>query len=169
MQYMNKVFLLIGGNMGDRLQNLHQAIARLSAACGPVLQQSAVYETAAWGKTDQPSFLNQALLLTTGLQAQELITTILLVEEKMGRLRMEKFGPRVIDIDILFYNEVVMHEPNLTIPHPQLQNRRFVLVPMQEIAPELVHPVFHKTITQLLQECKDELAVKKYGELGMKN
>ena len=87
----------------------------------------------------------------------------------MGRLRMEKFGPRVIDIDILFYNEVEMHEPNLTIPHPQLQNRRFVLVPMQEIAPELVHPVFHKTITQLLQECKDELAVKKYGELGMKN
>jgi len=169
MQYMNKVFLLIGGNMGDRLQNLHQAITGLSATCGPVLQQSAVYETAAWGKTDQPSFLNQALLLTTGLQAQELITTILLVEEKMGRLRMEKFGPRVIDIDILFYNEVVMHEPNLTIPHPQLQNRRFVLVPMQEIAPELVHPVFHKTITQLLQECKDELAVKKYGELGMKN
>jgi 2-amino-4-hydroxy-6-hydroxymethyldihydropteridine diphosphokinase len=160
MQYMNKVFLLIGGNMGDRLQNLHQAIALLSATCGPLLQQSAVYETAAWGKTDQPSFLNQALLLTTGLQPPGLITTILSVEEKMGRLRMEKFGPRVIDIDILFYDEVVMNEPNLTIPHPQLQNRRFVLVPMQEIAPELVHPVFHKTITQLLEECPDTLAVK---------
>jgi 2-amino-4-hydroxy-6-hydroxymethyldihydropteridine diphosphokinase len=73
---------------------------------------------------------------------------------------MEKFGPRVIDIDILFYDEVVMNEPNLTIPHPQLQNRRFVLVPMQEIAPELVHPVFHKTITQLLEECPDKLPVK---------
>ena len=161
MQYMNKVFLLIGGNMGDRLQNLHQAIALLSATCGPVIQQSAVYETAAWGKTDQAAFLNQALLLTTSLTPQELITTILSVEEEMGRLRMEKNGPRVIDIDIIFYNELVMQEPNLTIPHPQLQNRRFVLVPLHEIAPTFVHPVLHKTITELLEECKDDLAVEK--------
>jgi len=161
MQYMNKVFLLIGGNMGDRLQNLHQAIALLSATCGPVIQQSAVYETAAWGKTDQAAFLNQALLLTTSLTPQELITTILSVEEEMGRLRMEKNGPRVIDIDIIFYNELVMQEPNLTIPHPQLQNRHFVLVPLHEIAPTFVHPVLHKTITELLEECKDDLAVEK--------
>ena len=159
MQYMNKVFLLIGGNMGDRLQNLHQAIAQLSATCGPVLQQSAVYETAAWGKTDQAAFLNQALLLTTSLTPQELITTILSVEEQLGRRRMERNGPRVIDIDIIFYNDLVMQEPHLTIPHPQLQNRRFVLVPLQEIAPAFVHPVLHKTIDELLKECKDELAV----------
>jgi 2-amino-4-hydroxy-6-hydroxymethyldihydropteridine diphosphokinase len=162
MQYMNKVFLLIGGNIGDRLQNLHQAITLLSATCGPVIQQSAVYETAAWGKTDQAAFLNQALVLTTLLRAQELLTTILSVEEEMGRRRMEKFGPRVIDIDILFFNDAVIQEPNLTVPHPQLQNRRFALAPMQEIAPELVHPVLHKTIAQLLVECKDELAVKPY-------
>jgi 2-amino-4-hydroxy-6-hydroxymethyldihydropteridine diphosphokinase len=161
MQYMNKVFLLIGGNMGDRLQNLHQAIALLSAACGPVIQQSAVYETAAWGKTDQAAFLNQALLITTTLTPHELITTILSVEEKMGRRRMEKNGPRVIDIDIIFYNDLVMHEPHLTIPHPQLQNRRFVLVPLCELAPEFVHPVFHKTIARLLAECGDELGVEK--------
>lgn len=80
----------------------------------------------------------------------------------IGNYRVEKFGPRVIDIDILFYNDVVMQEPNLTIPHPRLQNRRFALVPMQEIAPGLVHPVFHKTITQLLQECPDKLAVSKF-------
>src|SRR5262245_12095415 len=105
MQYMNKVFLLIGGNMGNRLQNLNQAISLLDATCGPVLQQSGVYETAAWGKTDQPSFLNQVLLLSTNMTAQELIGTILSVEEQMGRKRMEKFGPRIIDIDILFFND----------------------------------------------------------------
>ena len=161
MQYMNKVFLLIGGNMGDRLQNLHQAISLVEATCGPVIQQSAVYETAAWGKTDQAAFLNQALVLTTLLTPQELITTILSVEEQMGRRRMERNGPRVIDIDIIFYNDLVMHEPHLTIPHPQLQNRRFVLVPLVEIAPAYVHPVLHKSVTELLKECKDELAVEK--------
>jgi 2-amino-4-hydroxy-6-hydroxymethyldihydropteridine diphosphokinase len=159
MQYMNKVFLLIGGNMGDRLQNLHQAIALLSATCGPVIQQSAVYETAAWGKTDQAAFLNQALLLNTSLSAQELITAVLLVEERMGRHRAEKFGPRVIDIDIMFYNDAVINEPHLTIPHPQMQNRRFALVPLNELAPKMVHPVLNKTLEELLQECKDELPV----------
>lgn len=159
MQYMNKVFLLIGGNMGNRLQNLHQAIKLLSAACGPVVQQSAVYETAAWGKTDQAAFLNQALLLTTSLSARELIITILSVEEQMGRQRLEKFGPRLIDIDMIFYNDDVIDEPNLTIPHPELQNRRFVLAPLNEIAPSFVHPVLNKTVAELLKECKDELEV----------
>lgn len=167
MQYMNKVFLLIGGNMGDRLQNLHQAIDLLAASCGPVLQQSAVYETAAWGKTDQAAFLNQAIVLSTALSPQELITTILSVEEKMGRLRMEKFGPRVIDIDIMFYDDAIIHEPNLIIPHPELQNRRFALVPMTEIAPRMVHPVLNKTLEQLLLECKDELPVIKFEMKGL--
>jgi 2-amino-4-hydroxy-6-hydroxymethyldihydropteridine diphosphokinase len=162
MQYMNKVFLLIGGNMGDRLQNLHQAITLLSEAVGPVIQQSAVYETAAWGKTDQPAFLNQALLLKTRLSAQELIIAALLVEEQMGRHRMEKFGPRVIDIDIMFYNEDVIDEAHLTIPHPQMQNRRFALVPLNELAPLYVHPVLNKTVEELLLECKDELPVILY-------
>lgn len=161
MQYMNKVFLLIGGNMGHRLQNLHQAVSLLAAACGPVIQQSAVYETAAWGKTDQAAFLNQALLLTTSLSAGDLITTILSVEEKMGRRRLERFGPRLIDIDMLFYNDDIIDAPNLTIPHPEMQNRRFVLVPLNEIAPSFVHPVFHKTVAELLKECPDELEVKK--------
>ena len=162
MQYMNKVFLLIGGNMGNRLQNLHQAITLLSASCGPVIQQSAVYETAAWGKTDQAAFLNQALLLNTELSAQELITTVLSVEEQMGRHRTEKFGPRVIDIDIMFYNEEIINEPHLTVPHPQMQNRRFALIPLNELAPLFVHPVLKKTIKQLLIECNDELPVTKF-------
>ncbi|MCS3795329.1 2-amino-4-hydroxy-6-hydroxymethyldihydropteridine diphosphokinase [Niastella sp. OAS944] len=164
---MNKVFLLIGGNMGDRLQNLHQAISLLSAAVGPVIQQSAVYETAAWGKTDQPAFLNQALLLTSRLSARELIVTVLSVEEEMGRHRTEKFGPRVIDIDIMFYNEDVINEPHLTIPHPQMQNRRFALVPLVELAPEMIHPVLGKTLEELLLECKDELPVVNFSKTGL--
>lgn len=167
MQYMNKVFLLIGGNMGDRLQNLHQAIELLSATCGPVIQQSMVYETAAWGKTDQPAFLNQALLLHSILSAQELIITVLGVEEQMGRHRAEKFGPRVIDIDIMFYNEEVINEPHLTIPHPQMQNRRFALIPLIELAPQMVHPVLNKTLEELLLECKDELPVVNYSKTGL--
>lgn len=159
MQYMNKVFLLIGGNIGDRLKFLEEAIELVDLTCGDILQRSAVYETAAWGKTDQAPFLNQALLLHTSSTAQELISNILVVEEIMGRHRTEKFGPRVIDIDILFFNEEIIKEPNLTIPHPELQNRRFVLVPLQEIAPGFVHPVLQKTVEQLLEECPDKLAV----------
>jgi len=161
MQYMNKVFLLIGGNMGDRLQNLRQAKAVLQQTCGPVVQESAIYETAAWGKTDQEAFLNQALVLETNLPARELLATILLVEEKLGRRRMEKFGPRIIDIDIIFYNDAVIDEPGLTVPHPQLPYRRFVLTPLNEIAPDLVHPVLNKTIAELLLECEDGLEVRR--------
>src|SRR5581483_1173892 len=161
MQYMNKVFLLIGGNMGDRLQNLRQAKAVLQQTCGPVVQESAIYETAAWGKTDQEAFLNQALVLETNLPARELLATILLVEEKLGRRRMEKFGPRIIDIDIIFYNDAVIDEPGLTVPHPQLPYRRFVLTPLNEIAPALVHPVLNKTIAELLLECEDGLEVRR--------
>ena len=158
---MNNAYLLIGGNMGNRLQNLHQAIELLAGECGPVQQVSAVYETAAWGKTDQPAFLNQAVYLTTALTAHQLLTSILGIEEQMGRRRMEKFGPRIIDIDIIFYNDAVIDDAALTIPHPHMQHRRFVLTPLQQIAGGLVHPVFDKTVTQLLNECADELEVTK--------
>lgn len=157
---MNKVYLLIGGNVGNRLQNLGRAVEWLNATCGTVVQQSALYETAAWGNTEQAPFLNQALLLITTIPATELIYTLLQVEERMGRIREKKYGPRIIDIDMLFYNDDIIRHPHLTIPHPEIQNRRFALAPLQEIAPEWVHPVLHKTIRQLLEECKDELEVK---------
>jgi len=125
------------------------------------MARSSLYESAAWGKTDQPDFLNQTLLLQTGLTAQNLMRTILDIEEKMGRKRIQQYGPRTIDIDILFFNEEIIDEPSLVIPHPQIQNRRFTLVPMDELAPGLIHPVLHKSIHQLLQECTDPLDVKK--------
>lgn len=161
MQYMNKAYLLIGGNVGNRLQNLHQAVTAIDQTCGRVLLQSSVYETAAWGKTDQQAFLNQALLIETTFSAPDLLKGVLEVESRLGRVRKERYGPRVIDIDIIFFNNDIIRLPALTIPHPEVQNRRFALTPLHEIAPSLVHPVFHKTIDRLLQECPDELQVKK--------
>ncbi len=161
MQYMNKVYLLTGGNIGNRRQYLQQA-ASLLEQYGTVIQKSGLYETAAWGKTDQPAFLNQVLLLHTTLSATGLLEKMLETELALGRARMEKYGPRIIDIDMLFFNEEVIDHPFLTVPHPRLAERRFVLVPLMEIAPDLVHPVLHKTISQLLQECPDKLEVVRF-------
>jgi 2-amino-4-hydroxy-6-hydroxymethyldihydropteridine diphosphokinase len=161
---MNNVYLLIGGNVGNRRQNLQQAIIALNRSCGTIVQQSAIYETAAWGKTDQQAFLNQALLLETSFTPPALLEHILEAETSLGRVRQERYGPRIIDIDILFFNNDIVRQPALTIPHPQVQNRRFALEPLHEIAPHLVHPVFNKTIHQLLLECPDTLEVKRWEE-----
>lgn len=160
LQYMNKAYLLIGGNMGNREQNLGRAVELLKLT-GKVKNLSGLYETAAWGKTDQPSFLNQAVLLATALKARQLLEAVLHIEEKMGRKREEKYGPRIIDIDILFYDAAIISEPGLIIPHPEIQNRRFALEPMQEIAPRWKHPLLKKTIAELLKECPDKLEVHK--------
>jgi 2-amino-4-hydroxy-6-hydroxymethyldihydropteridine diphosphokinase len=158
---MNSAYLLIGGNMGDRFENLDKTRALISGDCGDIVKQSSVFETSAWGKTDQPDFLNQALELETALQAGDLLKSLLAIEQKMGRFRGEKYGPRIIDIDIILFNREIIDLPHLKVPHPQMQNRRFVLAPMAEIAPRLVHPVSGKTMTQLLADCPDGLAVNK--------
>ncbi|MBO9561587.1 MAG: 2-amino-4-hydroxy-6-hydroxymethyldihydropteridine diphosphokinase [Niastella sp.] len=159
---MNYVYLLIGGNVGDRLHNLQQAVITIGRTCGRVVRQSAVYETAAWGKTDQQSFLNQALLVETNLTAFQLLERVLEAETLLGRVRKERYGPRIIDIDILLFNYDEIDEPDLVIPHPELQNRRFALTPLAEIAPGYLHPVLGKTIQTLLAECKDDLEVKEW-------
>ena len=159
---MNKAYLLTGGNLGDRVINLKTAEEMVDQQCGPVIQTSSIYETAAWGNTDQPPFLNQALGIETDLNAKQLIRHILKIEKLMGRIRKEKYGPRIIDIDILLFNQEIYDYPFLKIPHPELQNRRFALMPLAEIAAGIIHPVFNKSISHLLIECKDELDVKKY-------
>lgn len=160
---MKTAFLLTGGNMGDREGNLAQARQLLQEYCGNITAVSSLYETAAWGKTDQPSFLNQALQLETLLTARQLIRRILKVEKQMGRVREEKYGPRIIDIDILLFGNERHNYPLLKVPHPELPNRRFALLPLAEIATDLVHPVLKKTIRELLEICPDHLEVKKYS------
>ena len=160
---MNKAYLLTGSNLGDREQYLATARSLINEQCGTIVTASSLYETAAWGKTDQPSFLNQALELETPLNARQLIRRILKVEKIMGRIRDEKYGPRLIDIDILLFNNEKHNYQFLKIPHPEMPNRRFALLPLAEIAADIIHPVLNKTINELLKECKDELPVKKYS------
>jgi 2-amino-4-hydroxy-6-hydroxymethyldihydropteridine diphosphokinase len=159
---MNKAYLLTGGNIGDRESMLNQARQLLKEYCGQITAQSSLYETAAWGHTSQPAFLNQALELSTPLNAKQLIRKILKLEKMMGRERKQKYGPRIIDIDILLFNNETLDISFLKIPHPELQNRRFALLPLSEIAPGIIHPVLNKTISELLNKCPDKLPVKKY-------
>jgi len=160
---MNTAYLLTGGNLGNREENLTIARELITQHCGTIVHASSLYETAAWGKTDQPSFLNQALELQTAFKARQLIRKVLKIERTMGRTREEKYGPRIIDIDILLFNEEKHDYRLLKLPHPEMQNRRFALLPLAEIAPNVLHPVFNKTVIELLKECKDELPVKKYS------
>lgn len=159
---MNRSYLLIGGNEGDRIAQLATAIAHISASAGTVKRTSAVYETEPWGKSDQPWFLNQALELETGLDAASLLAVLLGIEEKMGRRRSEKYGARRIDIDILFFNDAIVREPGLVIPHPEMASRRFVLTPLDEIASDHIHPVLCRSVRELLLACTDQLEVKRY-------
>ena len=122
-----------------------------------------MYETAAWGNTKQAAFLNQVISIRTSLPPDDLMKKLLEIEQKLGRLRTEKYGPRTIDLDILFYDALIYHSAIVTLPHPAIQDRKFVLIPLAELSPGKIHPVYKKTIRTLLNECADQLAVIKHG------
>jgi 2-amino-4-hydroxy-6-hydroxymethyldihydropteridine diphosphokinase len=158
---MNITYLLLGSNEGDRVLWFQKASGLIATTCGTITRTSATYETAAWGITAQPDFLNKVLELQTDLSPDDLLAALLHIETILGRHRNVKWGPRTIDIDILLYNNDVIDTPSLVIPHPFLHVRRFTLAPLAELIPAYIHPVLRKTILQLLDECPDKLEVHK--------
>lgn len=154
-------YLLIGGNIGDRFDNLSKAREWISLRCGRLSRCSAIYETAAWGFEDQPDFLNQVLELETALPPRSLLQAILGVEALMGRHREVRYGPRTIDIDILLYGDRAVDDPDLRIPHPRLADRRFALEPLSELAADLQHPCTGQSIRTMLACCADRLPVRR--------
>lgn len=158
---MNDVYLLLGSNLGDRQYFLQKAIQYIENEIAPVVKASSVYETQSWGKTDAPDYLNQVILVQTNIPPQTILKKILDIEIILGRRREEKWGSRTIDIDILFYGDAVINEPELQIPHPELHKRRFTLEPLSEIAPDFVHTNYKKSNLELKNELQDSLIVKK--------
>jgi len=148
---MHHVYLGLGSNLGNRKCNLEEAIRQISEFA-TINKISSIYETEPWGLKDQPKFLNLVIFVESTLGPNELLLHLKKIEQQMGRKKSVRFGPRLIDVDILFYDDYMMNTPELTIPHPHLTERAFVLVPLAEIAPKLVHSQNHKTIKALLQE-----------------
>ncbi len=164
---MHRIYLLLGSNLGDRLWYLQQGCQLIETEIGKIERKSSVYRTASWGNTEQPEFLNQAVCVISALSPYELLTAVLLIEKVLGRKRVEKWGSRTLDVDILFYDNDMINEPDLIIPHPLLHHRRFALAPLEEIAPDLYHPVSGKKIKELLSELSDNLYVEKTVNLSL--
>lgn len=166
---MAKAYLGLGSNLGDRQAHLRAALERLKREAGPLVALSAVYETEPVSYKDQPWFLNLACCIQTTLSPSELLDLAKRIEKELGRARQReiRFGPRPIDIDILFYDDLILDSPPLTIPHPRLHERGFVLIPLNEIAPQLRHPRLGLTIAQLRESWPGHESVQRYGELNI--
>ena len=157
-----KIYLLLGTNLGERLQYLQDALILIAEKVGVVGRKSSIYETAAWGKTDQPGFLNLAVEVETLLTPIELLHVVLEIEKLLGRIRHEKWGARVIDIDIILYDDQIVDlKDQLQIPHPEMQYRRFVMQPLSEIAEDVLHPILKKSMKAILSDLTDSLDVVK--------
>lgn len=161
MPQIHTAYILLGSNMGRRKSFLQKASKHIRKRVGIITRSSSIYQTAAWGKTNQPEFLNQVLEVNTESTASACLHLLLKIESEMGRVRSEKNAPRTIDLDILYFDGIILNTPSLTIPHPFILERRFVLTPLQEISPDYLHPVYQKSNTALLEQCSDPLNVKK--------
>lgn len=162
---MKAAYLLIGGNLGDRLFFLAAAQEKMKQKGIVVLRQSSIYETEPWGISDQPSFLNQVLEVSTILTPKALLDQLLLVEQELGRVRTQKNGSRTIDIDILYFENEKINLPGLHIPHERIAIRKFVLIPLSELIPDFIDPAVGKSVNSMLQNCQDPLAVHLYKKI----
>lgn len=159
---MNTLILGLGGNKGNVTETLHLTQQYLKDEIGEIIKKSSCYKTAAWGNTNQPDFLNMVLMLATKDDVETCLKKVLSIEQKLGRIRTnQKWVERTIDIDILFYNQIMLEKDDLKVPHPYLHERKFVLTPLNEVAPKFIHPKFNTTIEMLLENCTDVLDVQK--------
>lgn len=157
---MKQVVLLLGGNMGNRLDFIHRAQRKIEQRAGKIIQSSAVYESAPWGFAAENSFYNQVVIVETPLGPFDILENILTIEKELGRVRSGKnYSSRTMDIDILFYDQEMIDTTELVIPHPQLHKRRFTLIPLVEILPGWIHPGFNQSLTTLLENCEDKSSV----------
>ena len=164
---MNQAVLIIGGNVGDRLANLKKTISLLKVEGAEISLVSSVFKTEPWGYISESWFYNMVLKVDIRLELKSFFTILQGIEKEMGRLEKttEGYADRIIDIDILFFNEVIIQEDNLQVPHPRLHLRKFVLEPLKEVLPDLIHPVLKKSIRELSEECEDSSVVIKIGDL----
>lgn len=162
---LKKIYLHTGTNMGNRVENLTLANQMIQAHIGTIEQYSNFYETAAWGEMDQSDFLNQAIAVETTLSAKDVLAQIHKIEKEMGRVKTIRWRERIIDIDIIFYENDIINTQNLIVPHQQMAHRNFVLQPLQEIAPDVLHPTLGQTVRELATHCKDELKASIYSKI----
>lgn len=158
----NKILLGLGSNLGNRAENLLTAQKLVNEKVGKILSKSSIYETAPWGITEQNAFLNQVIEVETSFSPSAVLHLLLKIEKDMGRIRETKWGERSIDIDILYYNNEIISTENLVVPHPFIQERKFVLVPLSEISPAFIHPKLKQSNLELLEKCQDSGEIKLY-------
>ncbi len=158
---MEQVYLLLGGNLGDKSKIFAEAEQLIREKVGSVIRQSKIYETEPWGFDSDDWFWNQAFIVDTALSVSECLSMAHAIEAQIGRIRSsQQYISRVIDIDLIFFGDQVINQPEIVVPHPRMASRKFVLQPLCEIAPEKIHPVFQKTIQELFGECDDSLVVR---------
>ena len=158
---MTQLFLSLGGNLGNTREIFEGTYPLIEKKIGKISVYSSVYQTEAWGPIPQEDFLNQVLLVNTTLSAQACLTEMLAIEKEFGRERKERWGPRTLDLDILYYSDITIAEEDLTVPHPRIAERKFILTPLAEIAPSFTDPTSRKTMTALLNECEDSSLVNR--------
>ena len=157
---MDGIYLLLGTNLGDKFLNLQRSKTGVEELMGPIIKQSSIYKTAAWGIENQDPFLNQVIKIQSKLSPEQILDKIIIVERSMGRVREGKWKERIIDVDLLYYYDQIIQTQQLQVPHRELQNRKFTLAPLVEIAASEIHPVFQKTQKELYELCEDKLEVE---------